>query len=74
MTFEKWLLKQIHRDDPIGDLAKDFRDAKRVDASKGITRQKCDEHHLSRWNAPSVVYDALKKARKSHKAFLKLIE
>lgn len=24
MTFESWLRKQKHRDDPIGDLSKDF--------------------------------------------------
>jgi hypothetical protein len=74
MTFEKWLLKQTHRDDPVGDLAKDFRDAKRIDASRGIKYQKCNEHHLSRWNAGPKVYDALKEARKKYKEFLKIVE
>jgi hypothetical protein len=25
-TFEAWLLRQVERDDPVGDLAKDYRD------------------------------------------------
>jgi hypothetical protein len=58
MTFEEWLVTQKNRNDPIGDLAKDF----------DFTRnKKCDEKHLGRWEACKEAYDALKEARKEYR-------
>jgi len=59
MTFERWLLKQIKRNDPIGDLARDFKRA------KGL-REKCDEKHLSKWNAIPEAYETLEEAKKEY--------
>lgn len=59
MTFEKWLLTQRKRNDPIGDLANDFYYAKRMRPGQ---RHKCNREHLDSWNACDEAYDALEHA------------
>lgn len=61
MIFEQWLKKQVKRQDPVGDLARDFRDSKKIKCVKG---EECDEAHLSKWGAHQKVYNALTIARK----------
>lgn len=76
MTFESWLKKQIVRDDRVGDLAKDFFDAKRIDMTKGISDkfQKCDEDHLYRWNAIPDAFKALKAAKREYSKYIERSE
>jgi hypothetical protein len=62
MTFEAWLKKQIHRDEPIGDLAKDYIDAKKP-------YEKCNRAHLDRWRACWEAYRALAEARWEYRRF-----
>lgn len=64
MTFERWLKDQRKRQDPIGDLARDFYYSKKIDGNK----DKCNETHLSRFNANTAVYDALHCAREEWKS------
>ena len=55
MTFEAWLKKQQKRDDPIGDLARDFYSCKKP-------YEKCDKNHLYKHDAPKIVFNTLKIA------------
>lgn len=57
MTFEKWLLKQKHRADPVGDLARDFISAKKYGDKK------CNAETLSKWDATSGAFTALEVAQ-----------
>jgi hypothetical protein len=44
-TFEAWLLRQVDRDDPVGDLAKDYRDDRhdgKLTYSYLLSRGACD--------------------------------
>ncbi len=59
MTFEKWLKKQKKRNDPVGDLARDFIEVNRLYK----TKDKCDKDHLRKHNAISACYIALEIAR-----------
>jgi len=76
MTFESWLKLQKNRDDAVGDLSKDFFDAKKIDMAKGISNkfQKCDKEHLDRWHAIPDAYKALKQAKREYSAYIKLLE
>jgi hypothetical protein len=67
ITFERWLLRQRKRDDPIGDLANDFQAAKIMRPS---TRQKCDIAHLDKWGACDDAYKTLKRAKKEYEKFI----
>jgi len=60
MIFETWLKKQVKRNDPIGDLARDFSFAQKESNNEF---EKCNEEHLLKWNAISGAYDALKEAQ-----------
>ncbi len=62
MTFELGLLKQIKRDDPVGDLAKDFAHAQKLSICLG-KREKCNDEHLRKWRATPGAYTALKAAQ-----------
>lgn len=64
ITFERWLLQQRFRDDPVGDLANDFYRAKKIMAAKDIKRIKCNNEHLDSWNADKDVYQTLIIAKK----------
>ena len=55
MTFEAWLKKQQKRQDPVGDLARDFYSCKNP-------YEKCNEEHLCKHHAPTIVFDTLKIA------------
>lgn len=61
MKFESWLIKQKHRDDPIGDLAKDFISAKIIREDR-----KCNKEMLDKWGACQAAYDALDKAKQEY--------
>lgn len=71
MTFEKWLSYQITRNDPVGDLARDFRDSKKQDFYIERIRPKCDEETLERWEACKGAFKALKRAKKEYNLFMK---
>lgn len=67
-AFSDWLLEQTHRDEPIGDLAKDYRDDRRIHGKlskepytdwKTLTQAKS---RLSKMNAPEIVRETLNKA------------
>jgi hypothetical protein len=51
--FRQWLKRQRHRDDPVGDLARDFFDdwtAKRLSSVEQVRR-----HILARTTCPNVI-------------------
>lgn len=64
ITFERWLLQQRFRDDPVGDLANDFYRAKKQMLAKGIKNIKCDIEHLNIFQADECVYKTLIIAQK----------
>jgi hypothetical protein len=60
MKFETWLLKQVGRDDPIGDLAVDFKRQK--------DSLRCDEENLRKHKACKEAFEALKDAKEEYKS------
>lgn len=68
IKFETWLRMQQKRDDPVGDLSRDFLHAKSIYPLYG---KKCDEEHLNKFNAIPEAYKALKKARKEYEKYVK---
>ena len=61
MTFIAWLKKQKDRDDPIGDLAKDF-----IDDTKRRNRRKFTVEYLRSVNACSDAIKAFNQATKEY--------
>ena len=62
MTFESWLKKQIDRDDPIGDLAKDF-----IRSSKLLPDLKTIEETFDKFTPCSYAWDAYEEAKEEYK-------
>jgi len=58
MKFENWLIKQQDRDDPIGDLAKDFILAQKINPFKTL------KESMGIFSPCHEAYEALKDARK----------
>jgi hypothetical protein len=57
ITFEAWLSKQKMRQDPIGDLARDFISTKKMYGSK-----KCTHDQLTKYGAIKEAHEALDAA------------
>jgi hypothetical protein len=60
ITFEKWLLKQKRRNDPIGDLARDFFFIREVSFLKSV---KLNDDLLVKLGAPIKLHAALMEAK-----------
>ena len=56
MKFETWIKRQKHRDDPIGDLAKDFIDGQKIKPSKTV------KESLQNFHASYEAWNTLKEA------------
>jgi len=65
MNFETWIKKQKHRDDPIGDLAKDFIRGQKIKKFKTI---------LESMNYFGACDDAVKSLRKAKRQYLDEME
>jgi hypothetical protein len=71
MNFEKWLKTQKHRDDRVGDLAKDYINSRMLIrspyASKSDDRSNCDIIvQMRAWNACFDAWDSLEEAIEEH--------
>ncbi len=71
MRFEEWLKTQKHRDDPIGDLAKDYIAARKMIRAP-FARRSDDRHssniekQLAAWDAGFHVYEVLEEAKEEY--------
>jgi uncharacterized protein YozE (UPF0346 family) len=59
-SFRDWLIRQAHRDDPVGDIARDMLDDPEWPASDGILAEHRD--YLTSVNASPVALNALQQA------------
>lgn len=69
MTFENWLRKQKERDDPIGDLAKDFIDSYKIILKEKQKRFKVKEtmEYFGACSDARIAYDEAMKEYKENK-------
>lgn len=67
MTFEAWLKKQKHRDDPVGDLAQDFIGFCKFN---NLKRVECNRDHLLRNKACRGAFSALAQAKNEYRKIL----
>lgn len=67
MKFEKWLKQQKHRQDPIGDLSRDYINTIKI---KKYNKERCNKQHLSKFYADTCVYDALLEARLEYRKLM----
>lgn len=63
LRFERWLKMQKKRNDPIGDLSKDYI----ITGHKG----KLDKYELDKWSACQRAYEALIRARWEYRKFMR---
>lgn len=63
LRFERWLKMQSKRNDPIGDLSKDYI----ISEHNG----KLDKRELDKWNACQGAYAALIRARWEYRKFIR---
>lgn len=63
MNLHDYLTAQAHRDDPVGDLARDYTEGLRTGAHQPMTTAVALRTHLEHAGAPRPVLDALEMTR-----------
>ena len=63
MTLHDYLTAQVHRDDPVGDLARDYTEGLRIGVHPPIATVAAFRTHLEHVGAPRPVLEALEMTR-----------
>ena len=72
MKFERWLITQVNEDNPIGDLAKDYELALKIELRNPFSTElgRCQRvpilEIMESWNACLSAYDSLEEAREKY--------
>ena len=64
MKFESWIKKQKHRDDRVGDVARDFIDSQKIRPRKTV------KESLEAWSAHSDAWDSYFEALEEFNSLL----